>query len=249
LGLSIDKGEKMTTLIFPKLGFCPPEKGGILMKMSEKKSRKKVKKRAVRSVPKKAQSLNSREEPRAKKKRSDPQAIFMQNILDKRKDLEETLERLIDNQKEYDLQFRGGDLIDELDQAQREISASSYYPIIERKIRELKKIDLLIKRMSKQEKFGLCEECGKQIPKRRLLIVPEATLCVSCQRELEKAHLWGSVGVRSSVGYGETQGTEWSSEGFDEKAHRAMKMQINTFSVNDISGTETDDDLASVKGH
>ena len=219
------------------------------MKMSEKKSRKKVKKRANRDVAKKVQSLKASREPKAKKKRSDPQAIFMQNILVKRKELEETLERLIDNQKEYDLQFRGGDLIDELDQAQREISASSYYPIIERKIKELRKIDLLIKRMSKQEKFGLCEECGKQIPKRRLLIVPEATLCVSCQRELEKAHLWGSVEARSSVDYGERQGSEWNSDGFDEKAHRALKTQINTFSINDIRGTETDNDLASMKGH
>ena len=219
------------------------------MKMSEKKSRKKVKKRANRDVAKKVQSLKARGEPKAKKRRSDPQAIFMQNILDKRKELEETLERLIDNQKEYDLQFRGGDLIDELDQAQREISASSYYPIIERKIKELRKIDLLIKRMSKLEKFGICEECGKQIPKRRLLIVPEATLCVSCQRELEKAHLWGSFEARSSVDYGERQGSEWNSDGFDEKAHRALKTQINTFSINDIRGTETDNDLASMKGH
>lgn len=219
------------------------------MKMSEKKSRKKVKKRVGRSVPKRAQDPKSKEEPRAKKKRPDPQALFMQNILDKRKELEQTLERLIDNQREYDLQSRGGDLIDELDQAQREISASSYYPIIERKIKELRKIDLLIKRMSKQEKFGLCEECGKQIPKRRLLIVPEATLCVSCQRDLEKARLWGSVETRSSIDYGERRGTEWGAEGLDEKAHRAMKTQINTFSLNDIRGTETDNDLASMKGH
>jgi hypothetical protein len=75
------------------------------MKTHEKKSRKK-----------------------AKKAGSDLRAMFMQNIMDKRKELEKTLEHLIDNQKEYDVQFRGGDLIDELDQAQREISASSYYP-------------------------------------------------------------------------------------------------------------------------
>jgi DnaK suppressor protein len=219
------------------------------MKTSEKKSRKKAKKRAKKSVARKVQSFKSGGEPRAKKTRSDPRAMFMQNILDKRKELEETLEPLIDNQKEYDLQFRGGDLIDELDQAQREISASSCYPIIERKIKELRKIDLLIKRMSKQEKFGLCEECGKRIPKRRLLIVPEATLCVSCQRELEKAHLWGSVEARASVDYGEGQGSEWNSNGFDEKAQRALKTQINTFSINDIRGTESDNDsAASMKG-
>lgn len=210
------------------------------MRMNEKKSGK----RANRGAAKKLQSLKSREEPRANKIKSNPRAIFMQNILDKRKELEETLERLIDNQKEYDLQFRGGDFIDELDQAQREISASSYYPIIERKIKELRKIDLLLKRMSKQEKFGLCEECGKRIPKKRLLVVPEATLCVSCQRELEKAHLWGGMKASSSVAYKEREETEWDFEGFDEKAHRTLKAQMNTFSINEIQGTEADNDLA-----
>jgi DnaK suppressor protein len=197
------------------------------MKTHEKKSRKK-----------------------AKKTKSDLRAMFMQNIMDKRKELEKTLEHLIDNQKEYDVQFRGGDLIDELDQAQREISASSYYPIIERKIKELKKIDLLIKRMSKEEKFGLCEECGKQIPKKRLLVVPEATLCVSCQRELEKTDLRRSVEARASVGYGGGQGVDLDSDDYHKKAHLAMKTQMNTFSINDIRGTETGDDLArSVEEH
>ncbi|MGD9040687.1 MAG: TraR/DksA family transcriptional regulator [Desulfobacteraceae bacterium] len=220
------------------------------MKMSEKKSMKKAKKGANRGAAKKAQSLKGREAPRAKRRRTDTQAIFMQNILDKRKELEETLERLIDNQKEYDLQFRGGDLIDELDQAQREISASSYYPIIERKIRELRRIDLLIKRMSKQEKFGLCEECGKRIPKKRLLIVPDATLCVSCQRELEKARLWGGIEAKPSIDYGERGGTDWNSDGSDEKAHRTLMTQMNRFSINDIQGTETDNELASnIKVH
>jgi DnaK suppressor protein len=197
------------------------------MKTREKKSRKK-----------------------AKKTKSDLRAMFMQNIMDKRKELEKTVERLIDNQKEYDVQFRGGDLIDELDQAQREISASSYYPIIERKIKELRKIDLLIKRMSKEEIFGLCEECGKQIPKKRLLIVPEATLCVSCQRELEKTDLWRSVEARASVGYGGGEAMDLDSDDYHEKGRLAIKTQINTFSINDIRGTETDHDLAtSMKGH
>ena len=104
--------------------------------------------------------------------------------------------------------------------------------------------------MSKEEKFGVCEECGKQIPKKRLLIVPEATLCVSCQRELEKTDLRRSVQARPSVGYGGGQGVDLDSDDYHEKGRLAMKTQMNTFSINDIRGTETDNDLArSVKGH
>jgi DnaK suppressor protein len=221
-----------------------------MMKTHDTKSQKKAKKRVNKSVTRKDASSKAGKGARAKRGKSDLRATFMQNILDKRKELEKTLERLIDSQKEYDVQLSGGDLIDELDQAQREISASSYYPIIERKTKELRKIDLLIKRISKEGTFGLCEECGKRIPRKRLLIVPEATLCVSCQREFEKIDLQRSVEAKAGTVYGQGQGGEWNSDGYDEKGHRALKTHMNTFSVNDIRGTETDNDLASsMKGH
>lgn len=220
------------------------------MKTREKKSRKKTGNRVNKGVTKKTGRSRGGKEARAKKEKSDLRATFMQNILDKRKELERTLEHLLESQKEYDVQLSGGDLIDELDQAQREISASSYYPIIERKTKELRKIDLLIKRMSKEGKFGLCEECGKQIPKKRLLIVPEATLCVSCQRELEKIDLQRSVEARDARVYGVGQGKDWNSDRFDEKGQRALKTQMNTFSVNEIRGTEADNDFPhDVKRH
>ena len=33
--------------------------------------------------------------------------------------------------------------------------------------------------------YGICQECGKQIPAERLAARPEATLCVDCQRRQE----------------------------------------------------------------
>ncbi len=35
-------------------------------------------------------------------------------------------------------------------------------------------------------KYGICERCGKEIPPERLEIRPDATLCVTCQVEVEK---------------------------------------------------------------
>ncbi len=35
-------------------------------------------------------------------------------------------------------------------------------------------------------KYGICERCGKDIPPERLEIRPDATLCVTCQVEVEK---------------------------------------------------------------
>jgi len=34
--------------------------------------------------------------------------------------------------------------------------------------------------------YGICERCGAEIPKERLEVKPEATLCVKCQSEVER---------------------------------------------------------------
>ena len=35
-------------------------------------------------------------------------------------------------------------------------------------------------------KYGICENCGEMIDTDRLIIYPEATLCVKCERKREK---------------------------------------------------------------
>lgn len=35
-------------------------------------------------------------------------------------------------------------------------------------------------------KYGICEECGQMIDTDRLVVFPEATLCVSCEKKKEK---------------------------------------------------------------
>ncbi len=36
------------------------------------------------------------------------------------------------------------------------------------------------------DQYGICERCGAEIPKERLEVKPEATLCVKCQGEVER---------------------------------------------------------------
>lgn len=35
-------------------------------------------------------------------------------------------------------------------------------------------------------KYGICEDCGQMIDTDRLMIFPEATLCISCEKKREK---------------------------------------------------------------
>jgi len=45
---------------------------------------------------------------------------------------------------------------------------------------ELSRIDAALSKMQ-DGSYGLCEDCGKRIPKARLEALPHATRCLSCQ--------------------------------------------------------------------
>lgn len=49
-----------------------------------------------------------------------------------------------------------------------------------------KRLRIAMSRVADGE-YGVCSECGASIPSQRLLAVPDATTCVSCQERLERA--------------------------------------------------------------
>lgn len=58
----------------------------------------------------------------------------------------------------------------------------------------LQAIDEALRRMTEEpEEFGLCESCDEAIPERRLLLMPQATLCAACQAEQEAAGKQGQT--------------------------------------------------------
>lgn len=76
----------------------------------------------------------------------------------------------------------GGDVVDfALDSVQDEITSQ----LIEVESRELARIEKALEKMQAGT-YGVCEECGSDIPLSRLYALPYATLCIRCQRELER---------------------------------------------------------------
>jgi len=74
-----------------------------------------------------------------------------------------------------------GDVVDAaLDAAQDELSSQ----LAEVESRELARIEHALKRMSEGD-YGVCENCGCNIPMARLEALPYATACIKCQREAE----------------------------------------------------------------
>lgn len=75
---------------------------------------------------------------------------------------------------------------DDVDVVQGAFLHSMHNKITERELNRIGKIDNAIKRID-DGTFGICEECEKQIPEKRLLAMPESVVCVSCAEEIETA--------------------------------------------------------------
>jgi len=65
--------------------------------------------------------------------------------------------------------------------------------------RELSRIERALARL-KQGKYGVCESCERKITLTRLNALPYATLCINCERQMEKSPGWQD---RSSKGHWE----------------------------------------------
>jgi RNA polymerase-binding protein DksA len=213
-------------------------------KVTPKKTKKAPPKKTVKKAPQKAVKPVAVKKKKAVVKEEDFRSAFMKSLEAKREELQEALARLMHSRKEYEGELTAGDFIDEIDDAQREISAYSQFSLIERKNKELQKINYLLSRIESEEDFGICEECGTPIPRERLLIVPETTLCVACQRELEKMDQRKSMAAKSSSAMGPTRrGVSWeSNEPADEDDNVLVEYQIGSAPSMDIDETETPSD-------
>ena len=166
------------------------------------------------------------------KRMEDNRNAFLAQIECKKKQLEEALNRLRENRKDYYDKLSNDSMTDESDHAQREVTLHSAYSLIEKKTRELRKIDILVNKVLKDQEFGICEECGDPIPFERLLIVPETNLCIACQRELEKfVQLRGFSGNVRPHFEGERKGELDALEGADELHYGIMDAELDVFPI------------------
>jgi RNA polymerase-binding protein DksA len=245
-GSKMKKGKTEKKKTVAKKGSKAPSKKGT--KIEKKKAPPKKTKQAMpkKTVKKPAPKGKKTVPPKMKKtevKEQDFRSAFIKSLESKREELKETLERLIHSRKEYEGELTAGDFIDEVDDAQREISAYSQFSLIERKNKELQKVNYLISRLEDKEDFGLCEECGTPIPRERLLIVPETTLCVACQRELEKMDQRNSMASRGTSSMGPNRREViWESTEPVEEDDALVEYHIGSLPGMDVEETETPSD-------
>lgn len=213
----------------------------------EKPPKKRPPAQKPKAAPKKEKVGTPKKVKKADRAKDDFRSTFLSSLQAKSEEVKETLERLMSSRKEYNGQLTAGDFIDEVDDAQREISASSHYGLIERKNRELRKIEYLISGILKEEEFGVCDECGARIPKERLMVVPEATLCIACQREMEKEDYRKSMASKLSSGFGARREISWGTSDSRDDDNLMVEYHIGTVPTVDIDEIATDDQAPQEK--
>ena len=208
--------------------------------------KQKVVKRALKPNKDKVMAIAGAESHKKRRRLSTKSQDFrtrsLENLTAKRQEVEEALRRLTESQKAYEELRSAHDFREDVDLAEREISALTHYSLLERKNKELKKIETLIRRIAEDEEFGLCEECGKRIPDERLLIVPEATRCVPCQREMEKWDSRVALAEMAHSSSGRKKEPGWGpNEDSDDEVKISLKTDMDYLSFVDLGDADSGD--------
>jgi DnaK suppressor protein len=108
------------------------------------------------------------------------------SLLSRRADIRKKLADELDGLRNLKATDATGDTADVAFESGSEEMASQ---LAELDARELNQIERALIRL-KQGTYGLCEGCGCKIPVGRLNALPYTTLCIACQREMEKYPSW-----------------------------------------------------------
>lgn len=105
-------------------------------------------------------------------------------LLKKKREITRDMEEHLGQHLNEDVRQRLADVLDSGDQATVDISAELDLSFLEIRNKTLKAIDESLDRLA-EGSYGLCTECGTEIPEKRLSVVPFAATCVACQEKQE----------------------------------------------------------------
>ena len=106
-------------------------------------------------------------------------------LLGKQKDLEKRIAQEIGEKVTEDIKAKFGPTLDEGDLSSAEEFRDVDFGILTMYSENLKDIRQALDKLEK-DIYGYCEECGQEIDRRRLEVMPFTRYCITCQREHEK---------------------------------------------------------------
>jgi DnaK suppressor protein len=77
--------------------------------------------------------------------------------------------------------------VEVIDLADTAVTRQLQTTLLEQSQQQLQHIEAALRRLA-EGRYGVCERCGQAIRPQRLRVLPYATTCVKCQKELEQIH-------------------------------------------------------------
>lgn len=105
-------------------------------------------------------------------------------LMEKQRELEKRIAEEIGTKISEDIKAKLGPTLDEGDLSSAEEFRNVDFGILTMYSETLKDIREAVDRLEK-DIYGYCDECGEQIDRRRLEVIPFARYCIDCQREHE----------------------------------------------------------------
>ncbi|HZE89465.1 MAG TPA: TraR/DksA family transcriptional regulator [Verrucomicrobiae bacterium] len=109
---------------------------------------------------------------------------FKKKLVDKRRELTRAYLR----DKTYGKESDEGGTQDSADKASTSYTKEFLYSLSNTERGVLQQVEQAISRIGEGE-FGVCDECGEAIQKKRLDAVPWARYCLACQEEVDRGRL------------------------------------------------------------
>ena len=143
----------------------------------ELKKTKMARPPATKAAPEKPKNASSREATGRKE-------VLRRMLLKNKHDIERDLGTHLGQQLHEEQGDRTDDVLDIGDQAAKDTSVELGLSFLEMKNKNLKAIHEALDRLNGGT-YGFCAECGAEIPEKRLMAMPFATLCIDCQSRQE----------------------------------------------------------------
>jgi RNA polymerase-binding protein DksA len=119
---------------------------------------------------------------------TDAERSELESLIDRRRsELAREIESNVERTRDNNFDAVAGEAPDAGDEALASLVADTESAEARRDLRELQGLDAALTRLT-EGTYGICEDCGDDIPFERLRVNPGATRCVRCQSVYEKTH-------------------------------------------------------------
>ena len=119
--------------------------------------------------------------PESKRMNAKETKKFKEQLLHLKEELLSLVRATTENEKEYPSSEVG----DSIDQAADSSARELLFELNDSERHRLEDIDRALQKIE-QGRFGVCENCGEKISKKRLQAVPYARFCINCKARMEK---------------------------------------------------------------